>query len=73
VEWLIEIVDVFELSPRSTCHAMPYFDTVYAANCQMVIPYCEALLLAAACLHTASKVEDCTFIDAKDMTLCGDR
>jgi hypothetical protein len=69
VDWLIEIVDVFELSDRTGHLAMAYLDRYYM-NRQVDVKKLQ--LIGATCLLIASKCEDIQFIGTKDLAFCGD-
>jgi len=70
VDWIIEIVDVFDKSPRSAFLAMQYFLDFTAL---VKIRTKRYQLVAAACLHLASASEDPLGIKADDLVFAGDR
>lgn len=70
VDWIIEIADVFDKSPRSAFLAMQYFLNFTAL---VKIRTERYQLVAAACLHLASASEDPIGIKAEDLVFAGDR
>ena len=71
VDWLVEIVDVFDMSPRTTFLAMTFVDAYLLKN--LAISTDKLQLFGATCLHIASKIEDgVRYISTKDLTFCGD-
>jgi len=70
VDWLVEVVDVFEMSIRSVYMAMSFFDRFLARG---TIERRKLQLLGATCLHIASKLEDVSYIGVEDLVLCADR
>jgi serine/threonine protein kinase len=71
VDWLVEIVDVFDMSPRTTFVAMSFLDAYIARG--LNIQTDKLQLFGATCLHIASKIEDgVRYISTKDLTFCGD-
>ena len=69
VDWLIEIVDVFDLSFRTGHLAMAYLDRFYRNR---PVDVKKLQLIGATCLLIASKCEDIQFIGTKDLAFCGD-
>jgi hypothetical protein len=69
-DWLIEVVDVFDMAPRTAFLAIALSDHyLMAPDCPRVIPRTEYQLLGATCLHLASKVEDVSYIGVEDLGL----
>jgi len=71
VDWLIEVVDVYTMSPRSAFIAVGLVDRVLAAYPKS-FPRSDFQLLGATCLHVASKCEDVSYIGVEDLASCGD-
>jgi serine/threonine protein kinase len=69
VDWLIEVVDVFEMSLRSAFLAVQYVDRYLGTT---VISRSKFQLLGATCLHIASKCEDVSYIGVDDLAVCAD-
>ena len=70
VDWLIEIVDVFDLSSRTAHLAMAYLDRYFTTG--SIVDSKKLQLIGATCLQIASKCEDIQFISTKDLAFCGD-
>ncbi|KAG1693817.1 hypothetical protein DVH05_022919 [Phytophthora capsici] len=69
VDWMIEVVDVFELSPRALFLAVNYTDRYLNA---VVVDKSQLQLVGATCLQVASKCEDVNYIGTVDLTMCSD-
>ena len=69
VDWLVEVVDVFEMSTRSAFLAVQYVDQFLGTT---VIKRSRFQLLGATCLHIASKCEDVSYIGVDDLAVCAD-
>ncbi|KAF4129950.1 Cyclin C-terminal domain-containing protein [Phytophthora infestans] len=69
VDWIIDVVDVFKLSPRTFFLAVDYTDRYLEFA---TVGKSQLQLLGAACLHAASKMEDLTYIGVRDLVLCAD-
>ncbi|ETO83346.1 CMGC/CDK/CDC2 protein kinase [Phytophthora nicotianae P1976] len=67
VDWIIEVVDVFELSPRTAFLAVNYTDRYLELA---TVKKTQLQLLGATCLHVASKMEDLTYIGVNDLVKC---
>lgn len=72
VDWLLEIVDVFKLNNRAAFVAMNYFDRFIASNETKYTLTGNYQLLAATCLHIASKCEEGMIIGVHDLVLSAD-
>jgi serine/threonine protein kinase len=70
VDWVVEVVDVFEMSRRTAFLATWYSDRYLALT---NVPRKNFQLLGATCLHIASKCEDVSYIGIEDLALCADR
>ncbi|CAK9026416.1 Cyclin-dependent kinase 2 (Cell division protein kinase 2) [Durusdinium trenchii] len=70
VEWLVEVIDVFEMSIRSVFLAMTFADRMLALHGMSDQGF---QLLGATCLHIASKCEDVSYIGVEDLVVCADR
>jgi serine/threonine protein kinase len=70
VDWLIELVDVFDMFPNSAFLAVAYADTYLSM--QDGVERTQLQLVAAACLHMASKCEDTAYISVNDLVSCSD-
>uniref|UniRef100_A0A7S1VZA2 Cyclin-dependent kinase 2 homolog n=2 Tax=Ditylum brightwellii TaxID=49249 RepID=A0A7S1VZA2_9STRA len=70
VDWVIEIIDVFDKSIRTAFLAMTYFDN-FISNIKRVKTR-KYQLIAATCLHIASKCEDAESISVADLVFCAD-
>ena len=71
VDWLIEVVDVYTMSPRSAFIAVGLVDRTLSLY-PKIYPRSEFQLLGATCLHIASKCEDVSYIGVEDLASCGD-
>jgi len=71
VDWLIEVVDVYTMSPRSAFIAVGLVDRTLSLY-PRAFPRAEFQLLGATCLHIASKCEDVSYIGVEDLASCGD-
>jgi len=69
VDWLVEVVDVFEMSQRTAFLAMVYTDRFMKDT---VIERAQYQLIGATCLHIASKCEDVSYIGIDDLAMCAD-
>lgn len=70
VDWIIEVADVFDKSPRSAFLAMQYF---HQFTSRVKIRPKRYQLVAAACLHLASASEDAIGIKVEDLVFSADR
>ncbi len=70
VDWLVEVIDVFEMSVRSVFMAVNYTDRYLAIN---MVERKRFQLLGATCLHIASKCEDVSYIGVDDLVVCADK
>jgi len=70
VDWLVEVIDVFEMSVRSVFTAVNYTDRHLALR---TVERKQFQLLGATCLHIASKCEDVSYIGVEDLVVCADR
>jgi len=70
VDWVVEIVDVIELSSRTIFLTMMYFD--YFVSFNKNLDANKYQLAAATCLHIASKIEDVVPIGLPDLKMCAD-
>jgi hypothetical protein len=70
VDWLIELVDVFDMFPNSAFLAVAYADRYLSV--QRGVARTQLQLVAAACLHMASKCEDTAYISVNDLVSCSD-
>jgi len=69
VDWLVEVVDVFEMSQRTAFLAIAYVDRYMAST---TIDRKQYQLIGATCLHIASKCEDVSYIGIDDLAMCAD-
>lgn len=70
VDWLVEVIDVFDMSLRSVFMAVNYTDRYLA---QKRVQRNRFQLLGATCLHVASKCEDVSYIGVEDLVVCADK
>mmetsp|Transcript_9130 Transcript_9130/g.19738 ORF Transcript_9130/g.19738 Transcript_9130/m.19738 type:complete len:659 (-) Transcript_9130:3901-5877(-) len=70
VDWLVEVIDVFEMSVRSVFMAVNYTDRYLALE---KVERRRFQLLGATCLHIASKCEDVSYIGVEDLVVCADK
>ncbi|KAG5183926.1 kinase-like domain-containing protein, partial [Tribonema minus] len=70
VDWLVEVVDVFEMCQRSAFLAVAHMDRYLA---RAPVSRKRYQLLGATCLHIASKCEDVAYIGIEDLALCADK
>jgi len=70
VDWLVEVIDVFEMSVRSVFLAVNYTDRFL---CLQKVERKKFQLLGATCLHIASKCEDVSYIGVDDLVVCADK
>ncbi len=70
VDWLVEVVDVFEISLRTLFLGVAYMDRYLRKSRSHRKQF---QLIGATCLHIASKVEDVSYIGVDDIALCLDR
>ncbi len=70
VDWLVEVVDVFEISLRTLFLGVTYMDRYLRKSRSRRKQF---QLIGATCLHIASKVEDVSYIGVDDIALCLDR
>jgi len=71
VDWLVEVVDVYQMSLRSAFIAVGHVDRVLA-TAYTPFERSQFQLLGATCLHVASKCEDVSYIGVEDLASCGD-
>ena len=69
VDWLVEVVDVFDMSIRSVYLAVQFVDRYIG---QKLIKRESFQLVGATCLHIASKCEDVSYIGVEDLAVCAD-
>ncbi|CCI40524.1 unnamed protein product [Albugo candida] len=69
VDWLIEVVDVFEMCLRTAFLAVNYTDRFLNI---VMVKKTRFQLLGATCLHVASKCEDVSYIGVEDLAMCAD-
>ncbi|CAK4078763.1 unnamed protein product [Aphanomyces euteiches] len=69
VDWLIEVVDVFEMCLRTAFLAVNYTDRFLD---MVMVKKTKFQLLGATCLHVASKCEDVSYIGVEDLSMCAD-
>ncbi|KAL3666263.1 hypothetical protein V7S43_008514 [Phytophthora oleae] len=69
VDWIIEVVDVFEMSPRTAFLAVNYTDRYLNA---VAVGKSQLQLVGAICLLVASKCEDVSYIGVGYLVLCSD-
>ncbi|OWZ14764.1 CMGC/CDK/CDC2 protein kinase [Phytophthora megakarya] len=69
VDWLIEVVDVFEMCLRTAFLAVNYTDRYLDI---VMVKKTQFQLLGATCLHVASKCEDVSYIGVEDLAMCAD-
>ncbi|RQM26420.1 hypothetical protein B5M09_006008 [Aphanomyces astaci] len=69
VDWLIEVVDVFEMCLRTAFLAVHYTDRYLDTE---MVKKTKFQLLGATCLHVASKCEDVSYIGVEDLSMCAD-
>lgn len=69
VDWLIEVVDVFEMCLRTAFLAVNYTDRYLDT---VLVKKNKFQLLGATCLHVASKCEDVSYIGVEDLAMCAD-
>ncbi|GLE05577.1 hypothetical protein PINS_up014609 [Pythium insidiosum] len=69
VDWLIEVVDVFEMCLRTAFLAVNYTDRFLDI---VMVKKTRFQLLGATCLHVASKCEDVSYIGVEDLAMCAD-
>ena len=69
VDWLVEVVDVFNMSIRSVYLAVQFVDQYMKKK---PVKRSSLQLVGATCLHIASKCEDVAYIGAEDLTVCAD-
>ncbi|EQC39305.1 CMGC/CDK/CDC2 protein kinase [Saprolegnia diclina VS20] len=69
VDWLIEVVDVFEMCLRTAFLAVNYTDRFLDV---VMVKKTKFQLLGATCLHVASKCEDVSYIGVEDLSMCAD-
>ncbi|RHY28388.1 hypothetical protein DYB32_006009 [Aphanomyces invadans] len=69
VDWLIEVVDVFEMCLRTAFLAVHYTDRFLDT---VMVKKAMFQLLGATCLHVASKCEDVSYIGVEDLSMCAD-
>ncbi|CAM9217370.1 unnamed protein product, partial [Discosporangium mesarthrocarpum] len=67
VDWLMEVVDVFDMCQRTAFLAVNYTDRFLHRS---VIPRSDFQLLGATSLHIASKTEDVSYIGIEDLANC---
>lgn len=70
VDWIVEVVDVFDICQRTAFLAVRHMDR-YLSRTQVTRQ--EYQLLGATCLHIASKCEDVSYIGIEDLALCADK
>ncbi|CAM9349533.1 unnamed protein product, partial [Chrysoparadoxa australica] len=70
VDWLIEVVDVFDMCQRTAFLAVRYVDH-FLSRASMTRKNFQ--LLGATCLHIASKCEDVSYIGVKDLAISADK
>ncbi|GBG29875.1 Cyclin-dependent kinase 1 [Hondaea fermentalgiana] len=70
VDWLVEVIDVFDMSVRSVFMAVNYTDRYLA---KQFVQRNRFQLLGATCLHIASKCEDVSYIGVEDLVVCADK
>ncbi|CAM9129248.1 unnamed protein product [Choristocarpus tenellus] len=70
VDWLMEVVDVFDMCHRTAFLAVSYTDRFLS---RASIPRNKFQLLGATCLHVASKCEDVSYIGIEDLASCAGR
>ncbi len=70
VDWLVEVIDVFEMSVRTVFMAVNYTDRFLALE---KVERRRFQLLGATCLHIASKCEDVSYIGVEDLVVCADK
>ena len=66
VDWLVEVVDVFEMSTRRAFLAVQYVDRYLGTT---MMSRSRFQLLGATCLHIASKCEDVSYIGVDDLAV----
>jgi len=69
VDWLVELVDVFDMYLRSAFLAVAYTDAFLS---RVEVERDQLQLVAATCLHVASKCEDTAYISVNDLVMCAD-
>ena len=69
VDWLVELVDVFDMYLRSAFLAVAYTDAFLSRT---TVSRDKLQLVAATCLHVASKCEDTAYISVNDLVMCAD-
>lgn len=73
IDWAFDVTEVFDQSPRLPFLAMDIFQRFCASSqsfhANQKIQYS---LLAATCLHMASKIESSSHIGLKDIVFCSD-
>lgn len=69
VDWLVELVDVFDMHLRSAFLAVGHTDR-FLSTC--AVEREQLQLVAATCLHVASKCEDTAYISVNDLVTCAD-
>eukprot|EP00943_MAST-04B_sp_MAST-4B-sp1_P000488 g488.t1 len=69
VDWLVEVVDVFDMSIRSVYLAVQFVDRYIG---QRLIKRESFQLVGATCLHISSKCEDVSYIGVEDLAVCAD-
>jgi len=69
VDWLVEVVDVFDMSQRTAFLAISYTDRYMKDS---IIERAKYQLIGATCLHIASKCEDVSYIGIDDLAMCAD-
>jgi serine/threonine protein kinase len=69
VDWLVELVDVFDMYLRSAFLAVAYTDKFLSKE---GVEREKLQLVAATCLHVASKCEDTAYISVNDLVMCAD-
>jgi serine/threonine protein kinase len=69
VDWLVELVDVFDMYLRSAFLAVAYTDAFLSRT---TVSRDQLQLVAATCLHVASKCEDTAYISVNDLVMCAD-
>ncbi len=67
VDWLVEVVDVFDISLRTLFLGVAYMDWYLRTSRSHRKQF---QLIGATCLHIASKVEDVSYIGVDDLALC---
>jgi len=67
IDWLVQVVEDFDMSIRSVFLAVELFARYFDAIGEQPAPASTALLVSATCLHIASKCEDISYIGIDEL------